>query len=241
MLSNVKQPAFQAHTQWAEQDPTRILLIRHGETDWNVKRIIQGWKGTGLNALGLRQAGLVARRVAGLGLDVHALLSSDIQRARQTARAVGRALGKRVAARADLRERSFGDWEGQSIDQVLGRYKLGPKTRKDPFLAIDPKGGESMPVFARRIQGFLDACLRDYAGKTVVAVTHGGPARIAACLATGIPPKQYFRLGRPGNVSLTLLAHQGGVWWMEYYNDMAHLEGPRRGAAGSRKAQEGRL
>ena len=225
MLSNVKKPAFQAHTQWADQPATRILFVRHGETDWNVKRIIQGWKGTGLNALGKRQAALAAGRVAGMELGISAVLSSDLLRARQTAAVLGRALGLRVKPREDLRERCFGDWEGQSIDQVLHRFKLGGRTRKDPFLAFDPKGGETMPVFARRMRGFLDAALKEYPGRTVAAVSHGGPVRIAACLATGIPPKVYYRLGRPGNVSLTLLSHQGGVWWAEFYNDMAHLEG----------------
>jgi broad specificity phosphatase PhoE len=235
MLSNVKKPAFQAHTQWADAPPTRIVFLRHGETDWNVKRVIQGWKGTGLNALGKRQAELAARRVKAMGLGISAVLSSDLKRARQTAQALGRALGLKVQARADLRERGFGDWEGQSVDAVLARFKLGPRTRKDPFLAFDPKGGESMAVFARRMQGFLDAVLKAHAGRTVAAVSHGGPVRIAACLATGVPPKVYYRLGRPGNVSISVLAHQGGVWWMELYNDMGHLE------ARSRAAQAGRL
>jgi probable phosphoglycerate mutase len=242
-LSNVKKPAFEAHRHWDAQTPTRILFIRHGETDWNVRRVIQGWKGTGLNKLGLHQAVLAAKRVAGLGLDVDAIVCSDLKRAKQTGQAVAKALKLPLRTRQDLRERCFGEWEGQSIEQVLARFKLGAKARKDPFLAFDPKGGESMAVFARRMQGFLDAMVKEYAGKTVVAVSHGGPVRVAACLATGIPPKVYFKLGRPGNVSLTLLAHQGKVWWMESYNDMAHLEAARmvKGAPGSRQVQEGRL
>jgi probable phosphoglycerate mutase len=225
MLSNVKKPAFQAHTQWADQPATRILFLRHGETDWNVKRIIQGWKGTGLNALGKRQAELAAKRVGRMDLGISAVLSSDLLRARQTAAALGRGLGLPVSHREDLRERCFGDWEGQSIDQVLHRFKLSRGSRKDPFLAFNPTGGETMAVFARRMQGFMTSALREFPGQTVAAVSHGGPVRVAACLATGIPPKVYFRLGRPGNVSLTLLAHQGGVWWAEFYNDTAHLEG----------------
>jgi broad specificity phosphatase PhoE len=223
-LSKVTKPAFQAHTQWADDAPTKILLIRHGETDWNVKRIIQGWRGTSLNALGLRQAKLMAKRVLGLGLTLDAILCSDLKRAAQTADALARPLKLKVQHRKDLRERSFGDWEGKRVEDVLSKYRLGPGVRKDPFLAYEPNGGESMAVFSRRMLGFMKSVVREHAGQTVAAVTHGGPVRIAACLATGIDPKQYFVLGRPGNVSLTLLAHQGGVWWVEYYNDMAHLE-----------------
>ncbi len=223
-LSNVSKPAFQAHTQWADEAPTRILFIRHGETDWNVKRIIQGWKGTRLNALGMKQAGLMARRVKGLGLKLDAILCSDLLRAAQTAEALAKQMKLRPQRRKDLRERSFGDWEGRGIESVLAKYNLGPGTRKDPFLAFEPKGGESMSVFARRMRGFLKAVLKEFKGQTVAAVTHGGPVRIAACLAAGIDPKRYFVLGRPGNVSLSLLSYQGGVWWLEFYNDMAHLE-----------------
>lgn len=244
-LSNVKKGPFEAHTHWDRQAPTRILFVRHGETDWNVRRVIQGWKGTSLNSLGLHQAALCARRVKGMDLGISAVLCSDLKRARQTGAAVGKSLGLPVQARKDLRERCFGEWEGRSIQTVLADFKLGPKTRKDPFLAFDPKGGESMKVFAKRMQGFMASVLKEHAGRTVAAVSHGGPVRIAACLASGIPPKAYFKLGRPGNVSLTLLSHQGGVWWVDFYNDMAHLEQParRRGPAqaGSRKAQEGRL
>lgn len=232
-LSNVLKPAFQAHTQWAEEKPTRILFIRHGETDWNVRRIIQGWKGTRLNALGLKQAGLMAKRVAGLDLKIDSILCSDLLRAAQTADALAKRLKLKPKRVKDLRERSFGNWEGRRVEDVLAKYKLGPGVRKDPFLAFEPHGGESMGVFAKRMQRFLKSVIKDYKGQTIAAVTHGGPVRIAACLAVGIDPKKYFVLGRPGNVSVSLLSYQGGVWWLEFYNDMAHLElgsKPRRKA-----------
>lgn len=239
MLSHVKKPAFEAHRHWESRPPTRILFVRHGETAWNVARRIQGWKGTGLNALGLRQARLVAARIKRLDLDIAHVVSSDLKRARQTAQVVARALKLPLHLDTDLRERRFGTWEGKTIDEILSARSLGPNRRVDPFLAFEPKGGESMAVFARRLRRFLQRILREHNGKTVVAVTHGGPVRIAACLAAGIPPSQYFRLGRPGNVSLSLLGHQGGVWWVEEYNDMAHLERSTRTA--ERRLRGGRL
>ncbi len=234
-LSDVKKPAFEAHRHWSGDEPTRILFVRHGETDWNVKRIIQGWTGTSLNALGLRQARLMAARVAGMGLRIDRIVSSDLGRARQTAEVLAKRLRQPLHVDKLLRERRFGEWEGKRIEEVLAGFKLGPKARKDPFLAFDPKGGETMKAFAARMQRFLDATVKRYPGQTIAAVSHGGPVRIAACLATGIPPKVYFRLGRPGNVSLSLLCHQGGVWWAEFYNDMSHLEG----VAGARERAQG--
>jgi probable phosphoglycerate mutase len=223
-LSAVLKPAFHAHTHWTPEPATRILLIRHGETQWNVRRRIQGWKGTGLNALGRRQAGVVARRVKAMGLNLDAILVSDLKRAVQTAQALARLCRLPLLRAKEWRERCFGDWEGKSIDEVLAGYRLGPEMRRDPFLVFDPKGGESMTVFARRTEMALRNIESRYAGKTVAVVTHGGPMRIAACLATGIPMKKYFLLGRPGNSSLTLIQRQGGVRWLEFYNDTAHLE-----------------
>jgi broad specificity phosphatase PhoE len=219
-MSAVKKPAFQAHSHWAAQPPTSILLIRHGETDWNVARRIQGWKGTGLNALGRKQARAAAQRVKAMGLKLDALVASDLKRALQTAEA----FGMPIARMPEWRERNFGEWEGKSIETVLKDYKLGPQARRDPFLAFEPKNGETMAVFARRMEAALSLMERDYAGKTVAVVTHGGPMRVAACVATGIPPKKYFWLGRPGNSSLSMIQSQGGVRWLEFYNDMAHLE-----------------
>jgi broad specificity phosphatase PhoE len=222
-VSAVIKPAFEAHSHWAEKPATRILMIRHGETDWNVTRTIQGWKGTGLNAMGRKQARLTAARVKGMGLKIDALLVSDLLRAVQTAQAFKRPMRKLK----NWRERNFGEWEGQSIEEVLAACKLGPQARRDPFLAFEPKGGETMRVFAARMERAIAAVERDYAGKTVAVVTHGGPMRIAACLAAGIPPKKYFLLGRPGNSSLSMIQSQGGVRWLEFFNDTAHLEGRR--------------
>jgi alpha-ribazole phosphatase len=159
-----------------------------------------------------------------MGFDPQILLTSDLRRARETAAALGRRFTLKPRLRKDLRERHFGSWEGRTLEQVLAEAGISGRARKDPFLAFEPEGGESMADFAARMRGFLEAVLKEYPGGRIAAVTHGGPVRIAACLAAGIPVRRYYSLGRPGNVGLTLLGHQGGIWWVETYNDMAHLE-----------------
>ncbi len=222
-LSAVTKPAFQAHTEWASKPATSMLLIRHGETDWNVKRIIQGWKGTGLNALGLRQAKLAAARVKALPVKLDAVISSDLKRTRQTAQALVQATSARLVLMEEWRERNFGDWEAKSIEQLLAKFALGGKARADPFLSYDPHGGETMKTFSRRTEKALRRLETEFEGKFVAVVTHGGPMRIAACLATGVPTTKYFLYGRPGNAALTLIRSQGGTRWLEFYNDTAHL------------------
>ncbi len=223
MLSNVKKPAFQAHTEWARDKPTRLLFLRHGETDWNIERRIQGWKGTSLNALGRRQARRAARRLKDLALD--AVVSSDLKRCLETAHAVAGPRGLDVHTLREARERCFGDWEGRKVEQVLESAGLSGQRKADPFFSLKPPGGETMARFAARMGRLLNLLEARYRGRTVLVATHGGPVRIACCLVLGIPVEKYYLLGRPGNTSLTLVQSQGGTRWVEYYNDTAHLEG----------------
>jgi broad specificity phosphatase PhoE len=201
-----------------------MILVRHGETDWNVERRIQGWKGTSLNKLGLKQAALAAGRLKRMGVVPAAILSSDLTRTVETARVIAAKFKKPILRWREWRERNFGDWEGRSVEQVLSKYKLGEGQRVDPFMAFEPHGGESMKVFEARIRRGLSKVEKRYKGKTVLVVTHGGPARIASCVVTGIPTKKYFLLGRPENSSISIIHSQGGTRWLELYNDASHLE-----------------
>lgn len=224
MLSNVKKPAYAAHTEHARLKPTVMWLLRHGETDWNVERRIQGWKGTHLNALGQRQARLAAFRLKHIHFD--AIYTSDILRCQQTAQAVlkGRR-GLKLLPLPEARERSFGAWEGKRIEDILA--SLGPslsKRPRDPFMSSLPPKGESMAVFMARMRRMLARLEKEQAGRTVLVVTHGGPVRLAACVASGVAWRKYYLFGRPGNTSLSCIMSQGRVRWVECYNDMAHLE-----------------
>jgi len=221
MLSNVKKPAFQAHTEWASEAPTKIWMLRHGETDWNIQRRIQGWKGTGLNAMGFAQAKAAALRLKGVKFDL--ILSSDLKRCLQTAHAVADPRKMAVHTLPEARERCFGEWEGKTIGHILKTAKLSAEHRRDPFLGITPKGGETMPVFMARMKRMLTVIEQRFAGKSILLVTHGGPVRLAAAAVLGVPWKKYHLLGRPGNTSVSLFMSQGGTRWLEFYNDQNHL------------------
>ena len=222
-LSNIKTRPFHAHTHWEQDEPTRMVFLRHGETHWNIKRKIQGWKGTSLNATGLKQAKAAAKRLKAQWT-FDAVLSSDLKRAMQTAQICAGLFKIKVEKLELARERNFGTWEGKKLDQVLETYQLGKALRRDPFLSFEPPGGEAMSTFYARCKKMLSYIENAYKGKTVLVVTHGGPMRIACCIAAGIPWKKYYLLGRPGNTAMALVESQGGVRWVEQYNDTAHLE-----------------
>jgi broad specificity phosphatase PhoE len=132
--------------------------------------------------------------------------------------------GLKIQSLPEARERNFGQWEGKVIEEILAGLKARGVKARDPFMGVQPPKGESMPIFAARMGRMLSRLEREQAGKRVLVVTHGGPVRLAACVATGVPWKKYYLFGRPGNTSLSCIMSQGGVRWVECYNDLSHLE-----------------
>jgi uncharacterized phosphatase len=146
---------------------TTILLVRHGETDWNLHRRLQGHSDTPLNDRGREQALALASELAGEQID--AVYSSDLVRAHETARIVAEHHGLDVTAIDDLRERHFGTWEGLSDDEIHERF---------PEAASGAWGdGETREAMARRVFDALQRIAETHPGGRVLVVSHGGPLR----------------------------------------------------------------
>ncbi len=153
---------------------TTILLVRHGETDWNVERRVQGHSDTPLNETGRGQARALAAELAGEQID--AVYSSDLLRAHETARIIAEQRGLDVTAIRDLRERHFGTWEGLTDDEIYARY---PQVHDGA-----PWGdAETQEEMARRVLGALLRIAESHPNARVLVVSHGGPLRrvLARC------------------------------------------------------------
>ncbi len=199
---------------------TRILVIRHGETQWNVDARIQGHGDSPLTAAGREQARALARRLAGEQFDL--LVSSDLGRARETAECVSQASGREIVLDKRLRERSFGVGEGLTYGEIDHEYPDAfSRVREiDPDYAIP--GGESRRAFHERVTGAFESLAREHAGRTVVVVSHGG------VLATLYRHIHGIDIGSPhrvaiANASYNALAHDGAAWTIETWGDTAHL------------------
>jgi broad specificity phosphatase PhoE len=164
----------------------QLFLTRHGETDWNVEGRWQGHTDVPLNEKGRAQARSVAEALRGVGLS--GLVSSDLSRARETAEIVGAALGLDVAyVDADLRERTFGVFEGLTR---LECERLHPEAWRAWVDEQRPaQGVESPAVVAARVNAAIGraAARLGRAGGPVLVVTHGGALRSAVHGATGVP------------------------------------------------------
>jgi probable phosphoglycerate mutase len=151
---------------------TQLLLIRHGETDWNREMRFQGQRDVPLNATGLQQAARLAERLATETID--AIVSSDLLRARQTAAPCAQQLGLPVITEPGLREQSFGTLEGRRAADVQREHPeiWAAWSRHDADYAVP--GGESTQAFHGRVVQSLLQLVQAHAGRTLAVVTHGG-------------------------------------------------------------------
>jgi broad specificity phosphatase PhoE len=161
-----------------------LLLIRHGETDWNREPArCQGWAEIGLNETGRTQARERGRALARRGVEF--IVTSHLRRARETAELICEELGGELPLVVDprLAETHRGEWESRLFAEIMleeaetwRRYRAHPETFRFP-------GGESLAEQQRRVL----ACMRDCAadGRTTVLVTHGGSIRVARCFLEG--------------------------------------------------------
>ena len=201
---------------------TRICLIRHGETDWNAARRLQGHTDIPLNARGQAQAHATALALRGRHFD--ALYCSDLLRAAQTADCLGNALELVPIHNIRLRERHFGAIQGLSWDEAAERYPAlhGPLRAREPDV-VPPGGGESLRAFSERITTTLAELATRHAGQCLLVVCHGGCLDVAYRQASG-KPLQEGRDFALGNATLNWIGIEHGHWRLEHWNDDSHLE-----------------
>jgi 2,3-bisphosphoglycerate-dependent phosphoglycerate mutase len=206
-------------------ESTRILLVRHGETDWNATGRIQGHNDTPLNAAGRLQAQLAAQRLA--REPIRGLYSSDLSRAFETATIIGASLGLTVAASPRLRERRYGAWEGLTAVGIQARYpeQFAIWRSRSPDFA--PPQGETRNELLTRALAELQLIARRHLNDTVTVVTHGGLCYVLMnhILGSVNGDQREFTFG---NASIHTLEVAGDQWSVVSMNDTAHLQAIER-------------
>lgn len=205
-------------------EPTRLILLRHGQTAFTEERRYSGRVDVPLSETGIRQAQALAARVARLAGPVAAVLTSPLSRCTATAEAVRAALPGDVAVlvEPDLIECDFGTWEGLTFTEVRERWPV-ELTRWLDSPAVAPPGGESFRAVAMRTRRFVATLRATYPERTVVAVAHVGPikALLRDALAAGDAFLNRLRLDAAG-LSIIDSWADGGVS-VRVVNDTAHL------------------
>jgi probable phosphoglycerate mutase len=198
---------------------TELILIRHGETEWNADGRLMNQLDSPLSSNGLRQADLLAARLARMPFD--ALYSSDLGRAVTTADCIARKCGKVATALPHLQERHTGVFAGHTWDELEQLYpqQLALFRSDDDYA---PPGGESRSEFHRRTLDCLSRLAQDYGGGRIVAVAHGGTLGVVFRHTVGIP------IGSPNparvlNGSINVFEIREDAWRLRTWGDVSHL------------------
>ncbi len=173
-----------------ENSRTHLVLIRHGQTDWNVEGRYQGHNDLPLNATGRAQAGALADQLAGQSFK--AIYSSDLRRAYETASIIADRLGLPVRIDERLKEIDLGEWEGMLFSDIMARYPAEWGQRQhDPAYSCPP-GGETPDALSTRVGAALDEIARRHTPGPVIIVSHGLALATAMCRAQSLPVAKVF-------------------------------------------------
>ncbi|MBC3177761.1 histidine phosphatase family protein [Corynebacterium lujinxingii] len=203
----------------------RLILLRHGETEYNATRRMQGQLDTNLSERGIAQAHTAAKELRDLG--IKKIISSDLTRARDTAGVVGDDLGVEVVVDKRLRETHLGQWQGKTHDEVDTAHD-GARAlwRSDPTWA--PPEGESRIDVAQRSRAVVDELLDTYhewGNSAVLLVAHGGTIAALTASLLGLDVAQYPLMKGLGNANTSRLVAMPRVddpaqtqWYLEAWN-----------------------
>lgn len=206
----------------------RLIMLRHGQTEWNASDRMQGQIDTELSELGRRQAKDAAREL--VTRDAIALISSDLRRAYDTATALAEHTGLEVKRESRLRETDLGEWQGLTHVEVDAKYPGARQTwRFDP--TFTPPGGENkLQVGARGVPVVreLFAERADWPGRTIILVAHGGLIAALTAALLELPHRNWPVLGGLANTSWVQLSSHGPSieqpgWRLDVWNAAAKV------------------
>ncbi len=201
---------------------TEIILIRHGETEWNLSGRWQGHADSALTHRGIAQAEALANRMGKETVDF--IYVSDLGRAQHTARLVGSVANWEFTLMPELRERDLGVLEGLTTDEMLLSQSQVYKSFREDGPGYQPPGGESFKQFVERCTLAIEKLAQLHQGKKIVAVTHGGVLGAIFRYVLDIPlgVERNFTLL---NCSVNRIKKSQEKWNLVSWGDVSHLVG----------------
>ncbi|MFH1002868.1 MAG: histidine phosphatase family protein [Chloroflexota bacterium] len=208
---------------------TGLILVRHGETEWNTAEVFRGRIDIGLSETGRKQAGRLAGHLS--SFEIEAIYSSPLQRAYQTAEAVAVPHNLAVTVAAGLMDCSFGEWQGQSRREVSQRYPdLFAEWLQNPH-RVRPPGGETLDEVRQRAVALVDEVIVRHTG-TVVLVSHRVVHKVLICALLGLDNARFWNVRLDTCGLTTFTREDDGRLVLVGHNDTCHLRplGDARGA-----------
>lgn len=201
----------------------KLYLTRHGQTEWNLERRLQGWKNSNLTPKGRKGAELLRQRLRHVDLDV--IFSSPSMRARETSEIIVKGRNIDINFEDNLREIHSGKWEGKSLSDI---EKLYPEEyyayQNTPDLYKADNGGETFFQLQERAISAIDKIINENKYENVLIVTHGVTARIIIAYFENWPIEKLWETPHIYNTSLTQIDIEGENVSIPLYGDTSHLE-----------------
>ncbi|MCD5401671.1 histidine phosphatase family protein [candidate division NPL-UPA2 bacterium] len=171
---------------------TKLILVRHGETDWNRVDRIQGWLDIPLNKEGIKQAERLAKELS--GMKIAAIYSSPLKRAWQTAKAIAERQHLGIKKVSALKEINQGKWQGLLVSEARRRYKrLYSRWLCEP-LEVRPPEGESLEEASQRVEKACQRIVANHPQETICLVTHKVTATLIKCHYLGLNRNRLWKL-----------------------------------------------
>ena len=188
---------------------TELLLVRHGETDWNRERRFQGHADPPLNDKGREQANALAQELAAEGIEL--VYTSDLARARETAEIVGARLGANVLLLRELREIDVGEWQGLTWPEIERRYPEGVRSWHERGHGWE--SGETYDELGERVVAALRCIAAEHPEQRVLVVGHGGTIRATRAFIEGVSVVESRSRRRPiGNCEVFRVVTEDGTF-----------------------------
>lgn len=194
-----------------------MLFVRHGESEGNARRIMQGWLDTPLSELGLWQANAAAKRLAMAGAE--RLYASTLRRAWSTAERIGEAAGLRVEEADGFREYRYGAAQGLAWDEVVARFGVSMATWGSGLIP----GEEGAAAFHARLTAAFEELAERHREDVAIVVSHGGAIARLIVHVLGAPREAYLPFATPPNASITAFTWDRGRHALASLNDACHL------------------
>ena len=199
----------------------KIILIRHGETDWNREQIFRGRIDVALNEVGLAQAGAVKQSLK--DVEINRIYSSPLGRAFETASVLGANKGLEVEIENGFIDIDFGKWQGLSHEQVKEEHKgLYETWLAEPHEVVFP-AGECLEDVCKRSMGALEKIIKKNPGETLAVVSHRVLNKVLLCAILGLGLSRFWYI-KQDTCAINRFEHKNGSYYLTLLNDTCHLK-----------------
>ncbi len=199
---------------------TRIYLTRHGQTEWNVEKRMQGWGNSPLTGLGEQQAKALGTHLSDIELST--IYSSTSPRAIQTAELIRGKRPLNIIPEKDLREINLGSWEGMTYSEIEDIYPEKFDSfwnHPEKYIPVD---GETYQVFKSRIAGKIEEIAQKHRGETLLVVAHGVVLKTLYTYFRYQSIRDIVHSPHPGSACLCMVEKENGIWNMMKWNEVCY-------------------